>query len=67
MNASVFRDFWARVMLESSQNCTSHIRVQFENFQSNTSDDLSHEMHEQISYEFNLLYTQQNYSIVVFP
>ena len=45
--AHEFRDLWARVMFESSQNCTSRRRVQFENFQASRVT-INHEMHEQV-------------------
>ena len=38
---------WARVMFESSQNCTSRRRVQFENFQASRVT-INREMHEQV-------------------
>ena len=46
---------------ESSQNCTSRRRVQFENFQNITSDHKSRNARAG-SYDFYLLYSQQNYS-----
>ena len=49
--ARAFRDFWARVMFESSQNCTSRRRVQFENFQASRVT-INHEMHEQVHTTF---------------
>ena len=48
---------------ESSQNCTSRRRVQFENFQNITSDHKSRNARAgSHDFLFRLLYSQQNYS-----
>ena len=61
MNASSFRDLWARVMFWSSQNCTIQRRVQFENLKTSRAT-INQEMHEQVHAIFCLLYSQQSYS-----
>ena len=58
MNASAFRNIWARVMFSSSQNCTSRRRVQFENLKTSR-ETIYHEMHER-SYNF-FIYNHKNY------